>query len=418
MAYRLCYPRPVKGYSRMKIGIHFPGFAKVSGGGHAFEQEILLSLCELAQSCRHELVLFFENAQGEALPAIIAEKSLKAVLFEPHRSVPALQQAGSKLLRKLHLPVPSEAPHPFWEAVERERVELIWFTTPNYVLVDTPYIATVWDIQHRLQPWFPEVSQGGLWEYREAYYSAYLKRAAYIITPNRAGRDELALFYQLPPERFRLLPHPTPYIEHLPTKDEVELVLEKYQLPHGYLFYPAQFWPHKNHVSLLLALKELKEAFGQEKHLVLVGSDQGNLESVRGRAQALGLEKQVHFLGFIPREDLVALYCGAFALTYVSLFGPENLPPLEAFKCGCPVIASKVSGAQEQYGDAALLVDGLAPEEIARAAIRLEKEAGLRQKLIERGRQRAEAYNGMDYVRDVMKIFDDFEKIRRIWGTA
>ncbi|MBE3118096.1 MAG: glycosyltransferase, partial [Candidatus Atribacteria bacterium] len=79
-------------------------------------------------------------------------------------------------------------------------------------------------------------------------------------------------------------------------------------------------------VNLLVALRDLKETFALKKHLELVGSDQGNLENIRGYARAVGLEDQVHFLGFVPRKDLVALYCGAFALTYISLFGPETYP--------------------------------------------------------------------------------------------
>ena len=403
-----------KGQDKMRVGIYFPGFPPDAGGGYIFEQDILNVLIKLAPQSRHQFTLFFQ-AHASSSPEFESE-NLQIVILEEQKPASKWSSLTTKITRKIGLRnVPVESA--FQKSVQQKNIEFIWFPTSIYSLVEIPYIATVFDIQHRLQPWFPEVSRDGQWEHREAYYSTYLKRAAYILTPNRAGRDELALFYQLPTERFRPLPHPTPHIERLPTEDEVERVLEKYQLLRGYLFYPAQFWAHKNHVNLLLALRELKETFGQEKHLVLTGSDQGNLENVRGRVKVLGLEEQVHFLGFIPREDLVALYCGALALTYVSLFGPENLPPLEAFKCGCPVIASKVSGAQEQYGDAALLVDGLAPEEIARAVIRLEQEKDFRQTLIERGRLRAEAYSGMDYVLNVMKIFDDFEKIQRNWGT-
>lgn len=401
----------------MKVGVYFPGYSSESGGGYTFEQEILLSLCKLTQQCRHELVLFFENTQGEDLPAIVVEKGLKSILLEPSRNVSKLKRIGSKILRKLHVPAPLEAPHPFQEAVKREKVELVWFITPSYIPIDIPYIATVWDIQHRLQPWFPEVSQGGQWEFREAHYSAYLMRAAYVITPNQAGQDELSLFYRLPKERFRLLPHPVPSIDILPNTDEINQVLEKYRLRRGYLYYPSQFWAHKNHANLLLALKTLKEKYGLEKELVLVGSDQGNFEYVRSLVRALRLENQVHFLGFIPRRDLISLYCGAFALVYVSLFGPENLPPLEAFRCGCPVIVSNYNGALEQLGEAALRVDALNPAEIVSAIIRLEQNSSLRQALIEKGSLRAKGYNGMDYVQDVFKICDNFETVRRNWGV-
>jgi len=405
----------------MKVGVYFVGYSPKKGGGHSFEQEILLSLCELAQQCRHELVLFFENAPGDDILTIIAEKGLKVVLLEPLLSVSILQRVVSKILREFHLPSPSETLHPLRAALEREKVELIWFAADSYVPVeevDAPYIATVWDIQHCLQPWFPEVSQSGEWQWREKFYFPFLRRAAYILTPNVVGQKELSLFYGLPPGRFRLLPHPSPRIENVPDEEKVNGVLARYHLARGYLFYPAGFWPHKNHANLLIALQVLKNKFGQNKHLVLVGSNKGNLEYIRNLAQTLGLEGQVHFLDFIPRDDLIALYHGAFALTYLSLFGPENMPPLEAFKCGCPVIVSDYSGAKQQLGDAALFVNGLDPDAIAKAIQELERQQELRLALIEKGRQRAVRYSGEAYTRDVFKIFDEFEPVRRSWGST
>jgi glycosyltransferase involved in cell wall biosynthesis len=134
------------------------------------------------------------------------------------------------------------------------------------------------------------------------------------------------------------------------------------------------------------------------------------------RAEELNLSTQVHFLGFVPREDLLSLYHNAFALTYLTFFGPENLPPLEAFALGCPVIASNVSGAQEQLGNAALLVDPKDPNQIALAIKSLHEDISLRYTLIQRGLERAHRWTGKDYVKGVFSILDEFEPIRRCWG--
>jgi glycosyltransferase involved in cell wall biosynthesis len=403
----------------MKIGVYFHGYPPEKGGGHTFEQEILHSLSRLAQQCRHELVLFFENAPGEDTITQLAEKGLEVFLLKRVRRVPMVQRVMVRILKKLHLPSPEVPKHPLREGLERERVEFIWFAADSYIPVhevDPPFIATVWDIQHRLQPWFPEVSQSGIWLGRENFYSTFLRRAAYILTPNIISQNELCLFYGLPPDRLRLLPYPSPRID-LVQEAKVKAVLEKYHLDRGYLFYPAGFWPHKNHANLLFALQLLKNTCGEIKQLVLVGSDKGNLEYIRNLAKTLGLEDQVHFLGFVPRDELIALYQGAFALTFLSLMGPENLPPLEAFQCGCPVIVSNYSGAKQQYGDAALFVDGTAPEEIAKVIQELERQPDLRLSLIERGRKRGNIYTGNNYVRDVFRIFDEFEPVRHTWGS-
>ena len=193
-------------------------------------------------------------------------------------------------------------------------------------------------------------------------------------------------------------------------------MLRSLGLKPGYLFYPAQFWSHKNHANLLYALKQLRDVHQLTPVLVLVGADRGNEGFVRRLAQSLGLAEQVRFLGFVPRETLVPLYRGALAMTYVSWFGPENLPPLEAMALGVPVIASSVSGADEQFGDAALHVSAGEPLEIATAIKRLIDDVDLRDQLIARGRTRAKAFTGPDFVRGVFRLLDEFESVRRCWG--
>jgi glycosyltransferase involved in cell wall biosynthesis len=165
----------------------------------------------------------------------------------------------------------------------------------------------------------------------------------------------------------------------------------------------------------LQALKLLRETYKIDLHLALAGFDTGNMQYVRSMAEVFHVADIVHFLGFIPRQDLLALYCGAFALSYMTYFGPENLPPLEAFACSCPVVASNVAGAQEQFGDAALLVDPSSPDEIALAIKRIHDDPSLRASLITKGQKRSKEYTGIDYVRDVFKIMDEFDSIRINW---
>jgi glycosyltransferase involved in cell wall biosynthesis len=82
---------------------------------------------------------------------------------------------------------------------------------------------------------------------------------------------------------------------------------------------------------------------------------------------------------------------------------------------GCPTIASNVSGAKEQLGDAALLVDPQQPSEIAAAINSLFTDDNLRQRKIELGFKRANQWNAKDYMREIFTTIDDFEAIRRCW---
>jgi glycosyltransferase involved in cell wall biosynthesis len=130
----------------------------------------------------------------------------------------------------------------------------------------------------------------------------------------------------------------------------------------------------------------------------------------------LGLQDQVHFLGFVPAEDLRALYSNALALTFASFFGPDNLPPLEAFALGCPVAASRVSGAQEQLGDAALLFDPADPDDIASTIFTIWQDKQLRARMVHKGAEVARMRTPQAYVARVCDILDNFAVIRHCWG--
>jgi glycosyltransferase involved in cell wall biosynthesis len=402
----------------MRVGVFTPGYLPESGGGYTFEQDLLQSLTEISRESSHEFVIFFENPKmhelqlpgNETLHAkVIIQSRLKSLLSRLLERITFQLGRKKKMAREVY--------YSLSDAIVQENIEFLWFLTPYHYLVDIPYIATIWDIQHRVQPWFPEVSAKIEWDGREKYLSQYIQRATYIITPNRVGRDEISFYYQISPERFLLLPHPAPKISVQETI-QVDEVLEKYQLSRqGYLLYPAQFWPHKNHINLLRALKILRDNYKISIPLVLVGADKGNLNHVLASAKDMGIDGLLHVLGFVSKEDLISLYQGAFALTYLSLFGPENLPPLEAFICGCPVIVARVAGAEEQYGDAALLVDGTHPGEIAGEINALYTNPNLRERLIAKGCIRAEAFTAKEYVREVFTALDQFEAVRQNWGV-
>ena len=444
----------------MKVGVFLGNIAPTAGGGFGFQDDILQALVRLESKhsfiilsyltkeqakeattaeqlqnlfqplvrfkSKHVFIIFSHHLTKEQAEEATAEQlqfvSLRRSLLERGRA--RLTRITARAVAKLPIirnrfQVP-QVTYIHWlkQAVQDLGIEIMWFVAPGYIEVDIPYIFTVWDLQHRLQPWFPEVSANGVWRRRENMYATAIPRALAVIIGAEAGKEEIVHFYRVPPERVKLIPFPTPKFALSASKDSGKEVLAKYRIPEGYLFYPAQFWPHKNHVGLLLAVNLLREKHDLVLPVVFVGSDKGNLQYVRRRMDELNLSNQVHFLGFVPQEDLVGLYRHAFALTYLTFFGPENLPPLEAFALGCPVIASNVSGAQEQLGDAALLVDPRDEEQIALAVKSLYDDPALRQTLVQRGLERATKWTGEDFVKSVFAILDEFEPIRRCWSNT
>jgi glycosyltransferase involved in cell wall biosynthesis len=106
------------------------------------------------------------------------------------------------------------------------------------------------------------------------------------------------------------------------------------------------------------------------------------------------------------------------ALAYVSTCGPENLPPLEAMALGCPVVAGLVPGAEEQLGDAALLVPPTDAAGVAGAILRVWQDVPLRCELIRRGRERAGQWTSIDFANGIFDAIDAFEHLRKCWSAA
>lgn len=312
-------------------------------------------------------------------------------------------------------PAPGKGVVQAW--VAERQIDFVWFLSPYYEPVEVPFAATVWDLGHRELPYFPEVSVSGwTFDQREAFYSHVLPRASLVVIGNTVGARSVNEFYRVPRANIRCIPLP---VDPLPLQGLLAdpAVLEPLGLARGeYLFYPAQFWPHKNHVTLIDALEVLHRQ-GKRFRLVLTGSDKGNRAHVQSHVARCGLQDHVLFAGFVETAILRQLYLNAFAMVFASLLGPDNLPPLEAMALGCPVVCADFDGAREQLGDAALFFDGLNAGEAVSRILELA-DAGPRERLIQAGRELAARRSPDDYVRQINASLDEFARKRRLWGAG
>lgn len=293
----------------------------------------------------------------------------------------------------------------------QHQVDMVWQISPGYPPLDVPYIATLWDLQHREQPWFPETSSGNEWWNREEYYAEWLGRAMRIIVPNSVARTEVERAYGISSDRIVEIAQPVDPFNDVAAERSQTAAAE-----HGYqLIYPAQFWPHKNHVCLLEALRELRHQHDHRWRLVFTGSDKGTAGYVLSESQRMGVADAVDFRGFVSREALVELYRESFAMLFPSFFGPENLPPLEAMSFGCPVVAAAVPGASEQLRDACLLFDPLDPGALASNVARLKAEPELRRLIVAKGLTLAATHSAASVVERAIAVAVACRGFRQAW---
>jgi glycosyltransferase involved in cell wall biosynthesis len=269
----------------------------------------------------------------------------------------------------------------------------------------------VWDVNHRIHSMYPEFSYTRFsFESLDAQTEAFMK-ASYLITGTEEGKRQLVDMYGVYPRKIRIVPFPTPVLPDAPQGALPRGVTER----RPYIFYPARFWPQKNHVVLVAALKVLRDSFGIRQNVVFCGIDEGNLDYVMRYADGLGVRDQVHYIGRVSDEEMTQLYRNAFALAFVSATGPDNLPPLEAMALGCPVIAADVPGARERYGDAAVYFPTTDERILAERIKTLVEDRTVRDELIGRGFDMAKRWTVDDYAKAVVAIFDEFALIARAW---
>lgn len=251
-------------------------------------------------------------------------------------------------------------------------------------------LGTVHDLMHRYEPQFPEVSANGQAEQREFHFRETCRWAQGVLVDSEMGKRQLCETYDIAESSVFVLPYIPP--RYIYAASGTASGPRNPALPEKYIFYPAQFWMHKNHLTLFDALDRLRRRI-PDVRLVLVGTAYNGYEQARNRVTELGLEDHVVFLGYVPDSEMADLYRHARALVMPSFFGPTNIPQLEAFVMGCPVAVAGVYGVPEQVGDAALLFDPRSPDEIADCMERLWVDDDLCRALIDRGKKRAAAWD-------------------------
>lgn len=288
-----------------------------------------------------------------------------------------------------------ELKSPFERALIRDGIDVVHFTSTSkrhLLLHQLPFIITIFDGCHRDAPEFPEVRTFGEFERREILFRLASTKAVAVIVNASELIDDLCRRYAMERDRAICIPFsPSTYVSRsTPDAAADAAVLAKYRLEPGYLFYPAQFWPHKNHITLLAALALLRER-GITERLVLCGSNRSGRDKIDLAIRTYGLSDQISIIGFVESAELGALYRGASALVMPTYFGPTNLPPLEAWAVGTPVIYPEAFKAQA--GDAAILFDHDDPHSLADAIVSLRAE-GARERLSAAGHLRLAQFAG------------------------
>lgn len=409
----------------MKVAIYVPKLSQPEAGGEYYYYYIFFKKL-IEHKTKHDFVFILNRNNKSEFEKLFGVDG-KTILCIDALSVPDIFFNRS-LQKILDFCKWNSLSHYFQTRIEKSitkkldsaGIQFVYNLGVNeFVSLDIPFLSTVWDLAHRNLPFFPEVSSHGEFNKRETRYRQIISRAAFISVESESGKNDLVFYYQKKPDNIIVMPlFPGPVVNIKSTIEEQSQWLNQKNLTaKQFLFYPAQFWPHKNHINLLKAICILKKEYNIELPLVLTGSDKGNLEYIRAKIKELNLQSQVHILGFLELKEIYILYKNAFTLVMPTFLGPTTMPVLEALHLNCPIICSDLSGHREQLKDAALYFNPNNEFDIAEKIKLFYTDKAL-QLILSNNRNSEELkkncspQNALD---SLLLAFDKFESIRTCW---
>lgn len=289
-----------------------------------------------------------------------------------------------------------------------DKIDILFVPAHTLPLIRRPFLKTVLTVHDLGSEYLPSMHQLKQRLYLGFMQKVQLKTADRIIAVSGATKEDLIKKIGIKGGKITVVHEG--YDQELlhPLKNDIVInVLNHYDLkPRSYYFFIGTVQPRKNLERILKAFSiHLERGYAQRGgvKLVIAGQRGWMSSEIYNLPKKLGISKKVKFLGFAPQKDLPALYCGAIALLYPSLFEGFGFPVLEAQACGCPVLTSNLSSMPEVAGKGALLVDPYNIDDIVKGmkAI-LSKDR--RDKLVASGRENIKRFSWQKCARETLQV--------------
>jgi glycosyltransferase involved in cell wall biosynthesis len=281
--------------------------------------------------------------------------------------------------------------------------DVVHFPYQAFVPCETPTVFNPHDLQHRH---YPEFFGRRDLAAREARFATACRHATALVAFADWGRADLIAQYGVSPEKVLTIRQgaPTELYERV-SATFAEDVRTRLRLPPAFALYPAQTWPHKNHLTLVEAVARLRDDHDVRLDLVCTGTRNAFWPTIEERIRELDVGDRVRFLGFVPPGELKALYRLATFVVFPSLFEGGGLPVVEAFHEDVALACSSATGLPEYAGDAALLFDATSVDAVADALLALSRDDALRARLRAAGRNRAELFTWQRAATEYLRLY-------------
>ena len=314
--------------------------------------------------------------------------------------------------------IPSKVYNVFTRKVWAMPLDLISFSRPDVALffnfVKTPTVfakktvVVIYDVVFEL---YPEYVEAKNLKYMRKYVGHSAKNSDYIVTISQNAKEEIVEQYGVSEDKLTII---NPSVDHdvfYPRQQkEIDAVKKKHGVNRDYLLFIGTLEPRKNVLGVIEAYKKLPPKLQKKYALVLVG-DKGWLDSEIQSALSSNKNLEIIVTGYLPDQEMPALYSGASVFVFPAFYEGFGMPPLEAMATGTAVVTSNTSSLPEVVAKAGATVD---PHDNQQLAAQIEKvlvDSAYRKKLESAGLKRAKEFSWSKSAKQWKSLLDKIEKV-------
>lgn len=367
----------------MRIAIDAHSVGTGLGGNESYARNLIEALAEIDQANRYTLYVTRREAV-ERFSNRWPNFSVRSTL--PHTPLIRIPLTLSAELRRN----PVDVLH-------------VQFTAPPFS--PCPVVVSIHDLS------FEHLPQTFKWRSRKQLRITVrrsAREASQVIALSEFARNDIIKTYQVSPGKISAIPlAAAAHFKPIRNEEELQRVRQTYGIEGEYILSVGAIQPRKNLARLVAAYARLRRAKPEVKlpKLVLAGKCGWLYDETLRAIKELEFRDSVILTGYVPENDLPALYSGSLCFVYPSYFEGFGLPPLEAMQCGVPVIVGDQTSLPEVVGDAGILVDPFDVDALAAAIDKVISDSNLRAELSVQGLARAKLFAWQETARQTLAVY-------------
>lgn len=264
-------------------------------------------------------------------------------------------------------------------------------------------VFTLHDVQ---ELHFPEFFTPEERAFRAQNYNEYIKGSDHIIVSYDHIKSDIIKYFGADEKKISVILLDVDNLWFKKYIGQEPKPVSHFDIPADYLFYPANTWPHKNHLNLIKAVARLRDE-GSLVNIVFTGHQNAHFENIRALVDELKIDRQIKFLGVVSEDELYSLYKNAIGTVVPTIYEAGSFPLMESIFLEKPVICSNVTSLPETIGDDRFLFNPLDINEITDRLHKIYFDREYRAAGILNSQQRKKYLQNLNSLHKIKTVFNN-----------